>query len=1206
MRTSEEQKRQSELKQRAIRRWLSPTNFEPDFFSDSFQQSLAQKVGGTCDWFCYSDRFQNWLRSSNRVFWIHGKPGCGKTTLSSAIVEKITADVEVSSQVKIGYFQFRTDDNEKIDSLGLLKSLILQLVSSEDLVSLLDSTYDRCVHDRATSHSLCPSLRSALKVVISKLSEFHLVIDGMDECQDKTSCIRSLLDALDCPIEEQSSQTKLKVKLIIVSRMNHQIAQALDNLEVTSYQICSEDTEKDMVLYLSNAVASSPRLKRLSEDMKEDIRGRLAAGAGGMFLWARFMIDDLEKQRSRSAVERCLARLPKGLPETYQRILSALDPDDSDTARIFCAMTAARRPLREQELIAVLEIDPDVEHYVEARRIDGPLGDWLYGSCGPIVEIHKGVVQFIHSTTREYLLNEAEFPYRVDPRDAHEFMATISLTYLLFNHDPNNGEPLSMLNSEAISHGSVSRKEIHFLQYACLYWANHLTSCVTPLSKTLSNKFLSFFQKPHCLTWVEAVYRICDYPAASINKTVARLSTLATKVIDTQQDLAIAIRKWSQTLVNLIRDWDAVLMNDPATIHSIPVEWFPTSNLFRKLLKAESQGSIFPLGSESLPSWNRTHISGLRAVNYIDILEPSLKRNFLICRPENRYSVTLLCRSNETSLPLGEIVFEEGKASKSAHLETFVFSNDNRYLACILRRSWDDLDHYVFKVYVVDLQSSKLHGRILAPVKWLDSVLLETFKVPRHSYSWCLEVAMEMDLLNPGIAFSADSQYLYTPSSTWDVATGAKQKGLFDPTIYRAVMFSNNGKYAATLDAEGFLKIWDISSGGSESLELRSTIQFRPHIPKLTSLSSTGRFVALWLFKPMVGWTSEKLLPRWFTSVDLAVFDSCTGHTSILCRVKDTYRISPFTGEFSEDESNIAVAVRKGRPLIGHLSSLSIRNELVHEQSIANRILVFSAEKTNSIEVQWVPLATIPLPSNTDSYIHPPSFRFDAVKAKIGMMIAGQFWSIGLTHGPHVEVSLELPETKSSSHMTRGDVCGVAISQDLRKVVILSQTVTYPTMTSTRESTIDVDGQWVSARALFGYLEDRKHEFASRTELVERLNEVFIRQRHGSASSKANLDEVAAIVSQVPQMAHKVVIAVAKGDFTVQDTGVARESGASNGSNLRTKLGEENDVLPHNVSCLPRFNLTSGAYRLPLTSSDCKFSRHNLIFGSCNPLMTSE
>ena len=111
------------------------------------------------------------------------------------------------------------------------------------------------------------------------------------------------------------------------------------------------------------------------------------------------MIDDLEKQRSQSAVERCLARIPKELPETYHRILDDLDPDDSDTARIFSAMTAARRPLREEELIAVLEIDPDVEHYVEARRIDGALEDWLYESCGPIVEIQDGVVQFIHFNT---------------------------------------------------------------------------------------------------------------------------------------------------------------------------------------------------------------------------------------------------------------------------------------------------------------------------------------------------------------------------------------------------------------------------------------------------------------------------------------------------------------------------------------------------------------------------------------------------------------------------------------------------------------------------------------------------------------------------------------------------------------------------------------------------------------------------------------
>lgn len=78
------------------------------------------------------------------------------------------------------------------------------------------------------------------------------------------------------------------------------------------------------------------------------------------FRWVQCQIDALEKCASVSDIRRLLESLPKGLEETYRRILIAIDRDLSDARlvrRVLVWLVTALRPMRMRELLEGLMID---------------------------------------------------------------------------------------------------------------------------------------------------------------------------------------------------------------------------------------------------------------------------------------------------------------------------------------------------------------------------------------------------------------------------------------------------------------------------------------------------------------------------------------------------------------------------------------------------------------------------------------------------------------------------------------------------------------------------------------------------------------------------------------------------------------------------------------------------------------------------------
>jgi predicted ATPase len=125
---------------------LTPGSF------DDRNAAKEKRQEGTGNWFITSTAFLEWKLGLRRHLWLHGLAGCGKTVLTSTILDHLH-DARPGSCVCLDFlFDFRDQDKQHLDNL--LRSLAFQLYSQcadtrKDLDSLFNSCDDGRKSDKA-------------------------------------------------------------------------------------------------------------------------------------------------------------------------------------------------------------------------------------------------------------------------------------------------------------------------------------------------------------------------------------------------------------------------------------------------------------------------------------------------------------------------------------------------------------------------------------------------------------------------------------------------------------------------------------------------------------------------------------------------------------------------------------------------------------------------------------------------------------------------------------------------------------------------------------------------------------------------------------------------------------------------------------------------------------------------------------------------
>ncbi|KAJ2987229.1 hypothetical protein NUW58_g4620 [Xylaria curta] len=265
---------------------------------------------GTSQWITKSSKLRSWLRRERgpNMLWIYGKPGSGKSVLSSQIIYFLRSDPR--RNVVFFFCDFHTPATGVTSHI--LKSMCSQLIRmSSEFVPFI---YDEYV---SKGRKVVPStLKEILPKLLAHFEDVHLVIDGVDESPQGEH--RALIKTI-CKLTD----TNLSCKTLIVSQDIPSIAISLSKRQKLCISDEKDHIREDMGMVVDSALREINNMHdgAIGESVLGELKDRILEKAEGMFLWVCLVLDLLESAISVKDLRSQLNSLPKDLIEAYEKIL---------------------------------------------------------------------------------------------------------------------------------------------------------------------------------------------------------------------------------------------------------------------------------------------------------------------------------------------------------------------------------------------------------------------------------------------------------------------------------------------------------------------------------------------------------------------------------------------------------------------------------------------------------------------------------------------------------------------------------------------------------------------------------------------------------------------------------------------------------------------------------------------------------------------
>ncbi|KAI4645433.1 uncharacterized protein J4E78_009343 [Alternaria triticimaculans] len=418
-----------------IRSWLSA----PDP-SINYQKAHNQRQTGTGLWLLQHETFLKWKEGAASRLWLYGIPGCGKTILSSTVVEHLQHHCGDDKRKVTVYFYFDFNDAQKQIPELMLRSLLHQLLQHTTTVpDAVDALFSSCGDGQQQ-----PPLHKLLTVapeVMLQFTHVYIVLDALDECTERGELTKMLEKVAGWKLEN--------THLLMTSRKERDIETSLETFVVPDDMIGLQRdvVDADILQFVRQKLGDDKRLAKWNNnaEVRQEIETALMQGAQGMFRWAICQLDVIAECRNLAMLRKSLATLPKTLDQTYDRILTAISEDDRVyTIRILQWLTFSARPLSLREVAEVAAIDvarePAFDHDevlvdpLEALKICSSLVTIVVKES-IFFEPGMRIVTLAHYSVQEYLISERIIQgpakqYSMKEIECHKAMTIGCLWYL--------------------------------------------------------------------------------------------------------------------------------------------------------------------------------------------------------------------------------------------------------------------------------------------------------------------------------------------------------------------------------------------------------------------------------------------------------------------------------------------------------------------------------------------------------------------------------------------------------------------------------------------------------------------------------------------------------------------------------------------------------------------------------------------------------
>ena len=513
------QQRKTELGQ------LSKLDFrdrQNQIYATSFQEGAPP-----AQWFLTSEEFIAWLAGRPWPLHCYGRPGAGKTVLSSIVIRHLEEHIRKqanSERYAVLYLYLDYKETKLQTYSNLIRSLLQQLIRDRDFQSLSMEARKVFQNSKLDDHKVLQILNDE----IASLQRVYLVVDALDEFEeDERASLYTAFQSI-CPD---------KVSLLVTSRDTDNIREGdikcvscpehkVRNLSIyfecptcPKFHLCQECRDKKMScrwnhelqeprivnkeirapndeierfvnhvlkkeLGIANARRGNDRARtstigatRLSklfpsdpdsaDKLMLDITKAVVNTAEGMFLLAKLHLDSLRLQTSLANLKGSLRTLSTEVSHVYGDILNRIqDQRKSDVALAMQALAwvvLVNRPLEIPELLQTLAVKESDDELYPEKQPEFTI--ILRVTAGLLsAEAEQGPVRLVHRTAQEYFNQHWSEYFPSAKFDVTQTM----LTYLNFNA---LSQPCS--GAQEDQQIGLRLQEHCFMSYASIYWGEH-------------------------------------------------------------------------------------------------------------------------------------------------------------------------------------------------------------------------------------------------------------------------------------------------------------------------------------------------------------------------------------------------------------------------------------------------------------------------------------------------------------------------------------------------------------------------------------------------------------------------------------------------------------------------------------------------------------------------------------------------------------
>lgn len=450
-------------------------------------------------WIFENPKYEEWHKNDqNRLLWLSGDPGKGKTMLLCGIVQELMQQPDPNL---VTFFFCQATIQNNSDYVSVLRSLIWLLADQQPfLTSYIRNSYDntgKALFDGTNAWYKLSQIFGNM-LCDNDLSPVYIIIDALDECTTGRTELLQLIQKLS---------TLPKVKFLVSSRNWPEIGGKLMNEMNLSLEVNAGLVGTAVELYI---LYKASQLHILSEEpqLKEEVCRRIRDKANGTFLWVAIVFKSLYSMRyydDGSEVLEMLDEMPEDLTQLYATMLeriSLLKGKSSELCRTALAIaTLVHRPLHLNELSTLAGFH---NHLKKLSRIEELIKD-----CGSFLTVQENRIYFIHQSAKDYLTNNVSSQSAIFPDTREKVHSSIvsnsldAMSQILRENVYELEHPATLIDDVC----PPKNNPLGPILYSCANWVAHLCeldaqSYLDGLSE--KEKILGFL-KTHFLHWLEAL-----------------------------------------------------------------------------------------------------------------------------------------------------------------------------------------------------------------------------------------------------------------------------------------------------------------------------------------------------------------------------------------------------------------------------------------------------------------------------------------------------------------------------------------------------------------------------------------------------------------------------------------------------------------------------------------------------------------------------